>query len=189
MARVKPIGRQAIWEAIRARRDGFGLIDLVRATKQDEAPIKTYVIALHRGGYIAESGSYPSRRKGAYRLAVWTLVKDVGNTAPRLDRDGNPLPPDPHDHLWRAIRILGGTWTIRDLAFAATTDDTVVTEAEAAAYCRRLTIAGYLQDRDGLLRLLPGRNTGPLAPMVARLDTVFDPNLGSVVWQEVPRDR
>ncbi|CUW41103.1 putative phage-related conserved protein [Magnetospirillum sp. XM-1] len=203
----KPFGRQAVWEAIRARRDSFALDDLAKATRQPADTIRTYLGCLKKGGYIACAGTLPAKsgmvgvRAGAqFAVKLWRLVRDTGAEAPRLRRDGTQLPVTVRELMWRAMRMLKGDWTWRDLAIAASVDDQVVSEVDSQDYCKHLLSAGYLvvtheATRGGKLgrlgapnRLRLVRNTGPRPPMVQRLQTVFDPNLGKVMWQEAPHD-
>lgn len=192
----KPFGRQAIWQAIRARKADFSLADLADSTRQPVDTVRSYVKCLMAAGLVAQAAS------GRY-----DLVRDTGIEAPRLRKDGTPVPTTSRDAMWRAIRMLKGTWSWRDLAFAATTDDLIVSEVDAQDYCKHLAAAGYLRvvergkgiggtrGRKGTnggiparYCFVPGMNTGPRPPMVQRLKTVFDPNLGRVMHQEAPHD-
>lgn len=192
----KPFGRQAIWQAIRAERVDFGLNDLVDVTRQPVATVRSYLQCLIAGGMICQVA--PGR---------YDLTRDTGIEAPRLRKDGSQVPPTARESMWRAMRMLRGTWSWRDLAFAATTDDLIVSEVDARNYCQHLAAAGYLRvaergkgtggvkGRKGsgggipdTYCFVPGMNTGPRPPMVQRLKTVFDPNLGKVMHQEAPHD-
>jgi hypothetical protein len=100
--------------------------------------------------------------------------------------------------MWRTMRMLNGDWSWRDLAIAASTETQPVSETDARDYCATLAKAGYLVPvtrgkgvGTGLpprYRFAPARNSGPRPPMIQRLCTLFDPNLGTVVWQDSPRD-
>lgn len=185
----KPFGRQAIWQAIRAH-GRFTLAGLSKATDQPSATVKTYIDALTKAGYLA--------RDTTFAVLWWDLTNDTGLEAPRLRKDGTPVPTTARDAMWRAMRMLKGAWSWRDLAFAAATDDLRVDEQDARDYCQHLAAAGYLRVVEagkgggrgipGRYCFVPGMNTGPRPPMVQRLKTVFDPNLGKVMHQEAPHD-
>lgn len=209
----QPFGRQAVWEAIRSLGKSFALDDLAKATGQDADTIRTYLTSLHRGGYVAPYGTRPPRAGMTgnptgrqINVTLWALIRDIGSEAPRLRRDGTEVPATARDHMWRAMRMLKGAWTYRDLAFASSTEALAVSEVDAKDYCKHLLGAGYLMvvqpahlggksgvknvsdAKPALLRFVPSRNTGPRPPMVQRLKTVFDPNLGKIVHQEAPHD-
>jgi len=73
-----------------------------------------------------------------------------------------------------------------------------VAETDAKDYCANLAKAGYLvvmtKGKPSGKASVPTRYRfnrakykGPKPPMVQRLNSVFDPNLGKIVWQEAPR--
>jgi len=191
----KPTGRRAVWAAIRAQRTGFTLASLGQATRIHRDTIRTYLRGLEAAGYIVRAAEESAP-------AAYSLTRDVGIEAPRVTRDGKPVTQGlAREQMWRTMRMLKGDWSWRDLAIAASTETQPVAESDAADYCANLHRAGYLvvaepgrAARPGLAaaatryRFVPGRNTGPRPPMVQRLSSVFDPNLGRVVWQEAPRD-
>ena len=190
-----PEGRQVIWAAIRKLR-GFTVFDIERETRINEHTIRTYVMGLERGGYLERHN--PTRAKGQYQKARWTLVNDVGVDAPRVTRDGKPVTQGTRrEQMWRTMRILG-EFTIPDLAINASTEEHPVNEGDVKHYCMYLARAGYLTvvtpgkpgNRPGTgtrqrYRMLKSRYTGPQPPMIQRVHQVFDPNLGVVVW---PKD-
>jgi len=184
----RPEGREVIWQAIR-KLGQFTTLDLEGETYIKESTIRTYVMGLERAGYLERIEDAPPRVPGAFRAARWRLVKDMGVEAPRVRRDGTVVVQGlSREQMWRTMRILG-TFTWRDLAVQASTEECPVAESEARHYCRYLHRAGYLHQvdaggpgRPGTYRLLPGRYTGPRPPMIQRVRQVFDPNLGEVVW-------
>lgn len=187
--RQRPISRQAIWEAIRARATGFTLFELERATGINHDTVRSYVKALRAGGFVAVAT--PS---GRVTPAVFTLARDIGREAPRLRRNGEPVTQGAsREQMWRTMKI-AVQFTAADLAVQASLPDSAVSEVDAKDYCKRLCAAGYLVVLRGgvprepsVFRFVSTRDTGPLPPMVQRLKTVFDPNLNRVVWQEEPR--
>jgi len=186
----KPYGRQAIWDWIRRDRDGFSIASLAIATDIPLSTIKTYLVGLEAAGYIA------IRRPDN----VFVLIRDVGVEAPRVTKDGKPVTQGlAREQMWRCMRMAAGDWSWRDLAVMASTEAMPVSEVDAKDYCGHLARAGYLivtvkgkgmgkGANPSRYRLAPGRNTGPRPPMVQRLKTVFDANLGKVMWQEPPHD-
>lgn len=87
----------------------------------------------------------------------------------------------PEQNMWTAMRQLK-SFSPRDLAAQATTEETEVTLETAQDYCRSLLGAGYL----GVARkAVPGKteaiyrlvkNTGPRAPREKRVRAVVDDN-------------
>lgn len=199
-----PTGRRAIWAAIRAHADGFTRSALVRVTGIHRDTVGTYLRGLEAAGYIGRPADLNPPSIPA--APVWRLVKDVGVEAPRVTRDGRPVTQGlAREQMWRTMRMLKGDWSWRDLAIAASTEAQPVSETDARDYCANLAKAGYLvivargkgvgsglgKGGTGLptrYRFVPARYSGPRPPMIQRLSTVFDPNLGTVVWQESPRD-
>jgi hypothetical protein len=197
MKRGKATGRQAVWEVIRQLRE-FSLNDLWHHTMQERDTIRTYLTALRRGGYVEEAGVRPasngivgSKHKNAIPMKVFRLVRDIGVEAPRLKRDGTPCEQGlAQEAMWRTMKRLGD-FTFRDLAVMSRTEEVPVTESAAKDYVKHLAAAGYLvATREGnahrlaSYRFVKSRNTGPRAPMIQRLKTVFDANLCEIVWQE-----
>lgn len=195
----KPTGRQAIWEAIRDQRNSFSAVSLSDATDIHRDTIKTYLSGLAAAGYIArigtelpQSGIIGVQAKTQFSKVIFHLVRDVGIDAPRVTRHGKPvLQGAGRDQMWRTLRMIGGDISFRDLAIAASTEEVPVSEVDATDYVKHLARAGYLvlvqkggPNRPARYRFNRSRNTGPKAPMVQRRKTVFDPNLGEVVWQE-----
>lgn len=187
----KPQGRQAIWEEIRAQRQGFTLTSLAAATDIHKDTIRSYLQGLEAAGYIHRTFESP--------ISGYHLERDVGVEAPRVTKDGKPVTQGSgREQMWRTMKIMGDfSW--RDLAIAASTEAVVVAESDAQDYCGNLAKAGYLVvvvkgkgtgkgASPSRYRFNRIRNTGPRPPMVQRLKSVFDPNLCKIVWQEEPRD-
>lgn len=184
----RPEGRQVIWEAIR-RLKRFTVADVERATRLNDATIRTYLHGLHAAGYLHKpdetvdvGGSIPAQ--------VWELVRDVGIEAPRVRKDGTPVTQGRgREQLWRTMRIIND-FNCRELAVQASTEIHPVAESEAAYYCQYLHRAGYLvctaeggPNTPARYRLLPSRYTGPQAPQIQRIRQVWDPNTEQIVWR------
>lgn len=187
--------RQHIWEAIRRQANDFTMHDIERASRIERATIQTYLIALENGGLIEPLGE----RKAIGDRKHYRLVRDNGVEAPRLNRQGQPVMQSRgNENMWRTMRIMG-EFSPRELALRATTPDTVVAEDAAKSYVKSLAQAGYLTVVDpghsfirgkgakqARYRLQASKYTGPRPPMIQRTKSVYDPNLGKIVWQEEP---
>ncbi len=76
-----------------------------------------------------------------------------------------------------------------DLVAAASTEETPLAMWTVKTYVIALCHAGYLRRVDkGRYAFIAARFTGPRAPMIQRLKTVFDPNLQRIVWQQEAKD-
>ena len=105
-----------------------------------------------------------------------------------------PIDPDVRHgrvqrYLWTAMRNLT-TFTISELATAASTDDVVISRHSAADFVRRLSQAGALTIirparannlNSGLWRLKRSANTGPLAPRQVTATFLVDRNTGKPI--------
>lgn len=192
VASKKPTGRQAIWQLIRVMRDGFTVAGLAVATDIPRATIKSYLQCLEAAGHIERIElveAIPTACNGAYRL-----INDIGVEAPRVTKDGKPVTQGlPREQMWRTMKILTADFSWRDLAIAASTEAVPVAETDAKDYCKHLAQAGYLLvvskgkplgrvGQPTRYRFNRAKNTGPKSPMVQRIQTIFDPNLGQIVW-------
>lgn len=193
-------GRQGVWQAIRKLRQ-FTLQAIANEAAADLTAARTYVDSLRRGGYLAVIGTAPPKgaagnpQSARKRANIFELVKDVGFEAPRVKRDGSPcIQGAAREQMWRAMKLLD-SFTPRELALAASTDDQAVSDVDAADYARNLHKAAYLtviqaatKRTQARYRFVRNRNSGPLPPQVQRLSSIWDPNLRMVVWQEEPAE-
>ena len=181
-----PRGHQGFWEIIRDLKT-FRVSDVDQRSNVHKATVRDFIKRLLKGGYI-EAVAEDDDGTVHYRL-----VKDQAE-APRLRRDGSPAADVGlgQDHMWRAMKMLG-SFTARDLAIHASTDDVQVRLNTAASYIKHLHRAGYLAiqqaakpgHRPGagtvaVYRLIPTMISGPLAPQVMRSEWVWDPNTKQV---------
>lgn len=120
-------------------------------------------------------------------------VKPRGQLVYAVARPTKKAPPNPYSthgrqqqHLWTAMRTLS-TFSLGELAAAASTDEVVVSRLTAFNYVRFLTQANVLivvrsarrKTLDsGLYRLRKAADTGPLAPSVVGARLMFDRNTG-----------
>ncbi len=177
-------GRQAMWEAMRSAEGEFSLREIALASHTDRTAVRSYASALEKAGIL---GKRLCKVAGRFQEAGYFLVRDVGHEAPRVRRDGTLVPPTIQDCMWRGAKMLR-RFTILDLVAAASREGAEVNEEHARDYLRNLVRAGYLAATTSGFVFLASRNTGPRAPMVTRLSTVFDPNLGAVVWHGYPKE-
>lgn len=187
--------RQRAWEAIRkfGMEKPFSIAKLSVKTNINEDTLQTYVHALELAGFLQSEKitNTPVAAKVEFQL-----VRDNGAEAPRLTRDGKPLQQGlGTEAMWRSMRIIGD-FDYRELAAHASASGQTVKDNTASSYITSLVAAGYLVctrektiGKPGLARyrLAAGKNTGPRPPMIQRTKSVYDPNLGKVVWQKTEK--
>lgn len=174
------------WKVIRdvaARQSGrFTVNDVFALTGGVTRPAVTnYVLALQAGGHVE---LLSTRHWGGRCEKTYRLVSD--RRQPPVLAMHNPRSIQ-RQQVWRAIRGLQ-TFTIRELACAASTDDIAITEGATGHYLRWLRRAGYvvLLERSGTVghfQLVRKMNTGPDSPVPAFNggDAVLDRNTGEVI--------
>jgi hypothetical protein len=180
--------RERIWAAIRRQRV-FGVKSIEDETRVEVTTITTYLQALEAAGHIAVEVAAMRGEAGQFESAKWRLVRDAGVAAPRLNRSGGELTQGRgNEQMWRAMRILG-EFDYRDIAVHASTEDCWVCPATAKTYVVYLARAGYLAlvrpARPGTparYRLIRAKVSGPKAPQIQRVKSVYDPNTGRIVW-------
>jgi len=173
--------RDAIWTAIRAYGKPFTAAELRKETACSDSQVREYLNCLTAAGILEITGQ--TGGNGFIKPAkLYELALDKGVEAPRVRRDGSEVTQGRgREQMWETMRALT-SFTIADLYVFASTDDHPVAEREAADYCRHLAKAGYLRRDDEHYTLI--KRTGPKPPMVQRVKSVYDPNLGKVVWSE-----
>ncbi|MGK4383444.1 hypothetical protein [Ectopseudomonas oleovorans] len=70
-----------------------------RSEEEDEAA-RSYLLSLAKAGIVKKVAV-----KG--RDGTWSLLKDEGAEAPRVNKKGERLPLEAVECIWRALRILG----------------------------------------------------------------------------------
>ncbi|MQX36852.1 hypothetical protein [Roseospira navarrensis] len=189
-------GHQGIWEAIRAvpRGQYWSIRQIWQDTGvPDQSTVREYVRRLCAAAYVdCQPGATPDRGR------IYVLLRDAGPEAPRLRRDGSEVPPTGQEAMWRTLRMIGRDGvTADDLAVMASTDVRGIHRTTAACYLGHLCRAGYLRvveegrpgHRPGTgaptrYALRSGMNTGPAAPMIARVShAVWDPNRGEFMGE------
>lgn len=182
--------RQRIWEEIRKYKSEFQILPIAQYANADPETVKTYVQCLIAGEYVE------AITRGHLMKAVYQLNKDTGIESPRLTRKGQPVQQGRIiEAMWRTLRILGemDARQLRDYVAASGLN---VTLNYAKRYIGALRKAGYLQviqagsrSRMDVIRLFPHMNTGPRAPQVQNVKTVYDPNLNKVMHTEDPQEQ
>lgn len=177
-------GRQAMWEAMRARKDGFTYREVADSFCDLQGKtFRTYLQGLVKAGFVEMSD------KARYEAATFKLIKDVGVNAPKINRNGEFVEQGSGtEQMWRAMRMLKN-FSYIDLVAAASTEECPVSFNTAKTYAIALCKAGYLRRKSkGQYQFLMACFSGPKAPMIQRLKTVFDPNTQKIVWQQEVAD-
>lgn len=186
-----PVGEAGWWGVIK-RLDEAGpwsTADVHGETNTPRGPVCAFVAKLRKAGIaklIKVERTRHGRPKNLYRLARRP------NDVPRLRGDGSPSEPRAQEALWRTIRTLK-TFGLRELAFLATSGRKAVPLSTARWYCRKLLGAGYLVEvprsvRTIGYRLKPGMDTGPKAPVVLQVQSVWDPNLQRSMGEAIAKE-
>lgn len=180
--------RQHMWEAIRSlSRDPKGLTtyNTARLSGQDDEAVRDYLRALTKAGITKLQETLGKRD------ARWSLEKDEGAEAPRVNRRGERVPPSAVENIWLTLRILGDL-NAAEAAAHASVNGVTMTENAARIYLQGLALAGYVVRTDGTpgkparYKLVPQRYTGPQHPVYQRstYEQVYDQNLDQVVWSK-----
>lgn len=175
--------RQAIWDIIR-RDKTVALNQVYKEIRLSLDTVRDYLYGLTAAGYL--------ERNMPNTTWLYTLIKDNGQEAPRVRKDGTPVTQGlAREQMWRALGIFGQkgrTFTVRDLTLFASTRDIPVAEADVKAYCYHLHLSGYLQEvtpgspgKLTVYRMLFSKWTGPKPVQIQRTRRCFDPNTGTVV--------
>ena len=179
-------GRPAIWAALRSLGGGT-VADLHKASGAPKRTISSFLQALIFAGVIRRAdGAGP--QGGARYEATGPLPVEM----PAIRPDGTVAPENGRARMWRTMKMLR-TFSARDLAVAASLPGAPVELVDARDYTATLARAGYLAvlkqgtPRGGLAVYRLAKNTGPQPPQIQRKATLFDPNLGQVVWIEGQR--
>lgn len=181
--------RQRIWEVLRQQTGEFEMYPIARQSNTDDETLRTYLTCLRKGGYVEVV------QQKRYDKTTYRFLKDTGIEAPRLNRKGEPVTQGlVSEAIWRTLRILGelDARQITNHVAAAGLD---VTMAYVKRYIGALKKAGYLlvclkgnPHRLERIRLKPGMDTGPRAPQIQRVKTVYDPNLNKVMHADDPEE-
>lgn len=190
--------RQRMWESIKkrvAKGKTFTRAEIQAAAMVEASAIKDYFKVLEIAGFITVLERV-KLRNNCVRF-TYQLIKDNGVEAPRIDKKGNLITEgSSNERMWGTMRRMftGRDFDYRELAAFASTASNPCSEANAKTYVFLLSRAGYLEcttpaktgknATPSRFALIKKMNTGPRAPMIQRTKTVFDANLGKVMWQE-----
>lgn len=187
---VLPRGIDAIWGAILKLDEAgpWAVVDVIAVSHQGKKETYGYVKALVANGHAAETGERASRIHMGPATVPRYRLRRRNRTMPRFDRRGRPAKLTGQQQMWNAMRSMSGGYDYRELALAASTDETAIAPRAAQHYLKHLLAAGYLNivrpAKPGiaaLLALKPGMRARPLAPQVMRTKFVWDPNIKSVM--------
>ena len=182
-----PRGNDGFWAIMRrlnAEQGHFTVADIDGESNVSISNISEYLKGLVAAGIAEQCGKRPPAAKGRFPTPLYRLLKQPIR-APRVREDGSLILPSHDEQLWTAIRTLK-TFNVKELIFAATTDDVKPSLFSARHLLKILHGAGYLtvtsrgQRGNQVYRLKPNMNTGPLPPRSKQLNgrLVWDPNLG-----------
>jgi len=174
--------RDRIWKEIRVQREFTAASLIAAVTEMQNSSIHHYLRCLCAGGYLeADKTQKPAR---------YVLIKDCGVESPRLRQDGSVITQGRiNENLWRTMKILK-IFDWMDLSRFASTPDVMVKPQTAKHYIETLHKAKYLiclrPSSPGVratYRMLSSMNTGGRAPMIQRDRSLYDPNLGKIVFK------
>jgi hypothetical protein len=184
--------RDRLWEFIR-KQPTFTLDSLHRALckagfdRIEKQLVYHYVEKLREAGYLESPGgafTMPHGKSKSDCGRTYKLVRDIGALAPVLREPS--FQGRVQAQMWRTMRIYK-TFNVLALAEGASIDEVKVSVGHAKVYCNYLARAGYLHTercpgKATLYHFVPSKFTGPKAPQVQRTYSVYDPNLGEVVY-------
>lgn len=181
--------RQRIWEEIRKNAESFQILPIAQHANADPETVKTYLQCLQAGEFVE------AVTRGHLKKAVYRLVKDTGIESPRLTRKGEPVKQGLIvEAMWCTLRILG-QMDARQLQNHVVASGLDMTLTYAKRYIAALKKAGYLSvvragnpHRMEVIQLKPAMNTGPRAPQIQNVKTVYDPNLNRVMHADDPEE-
>lgn len=177
-----PQGEDAIWAALlelQRQQMSYTLQEIEKACKADEASIREYLRRLLKSGHVQVVGSRPARKPSKGKALLYAIMK-TSIDAPRVRRDGSPVPEAAIDRMWRVMRMMKA-FSAHDLSEAAK-----VSTATAERYLRHLSEGDspiVRHDAAPLARrtYMVTRQLGPRAPKILRGHVVYDPNARVIV--------
>ncbi|MEN8512122.1 hypothetical protein [Burkholderia sp. RS02] len=180
--------RQRIWDAVRRIRANITSCRVAQEADVTVECARAYLQALGAGGFLRNIGS-----PAGNVLKLWELVRDTGAHAPRLTLRGEAVTVGAGNrNMWQAMHILQDFSPVELAEFAFSALRT------AQAYITALVRAGYLvQVRKAIggrgtpsparYRMPKAKWTGMHPPVLQKDGSVYDANLGRVVWQPEAR--
>lgn len=197
-----------VWQAIRAIHAtgrAFSLAEIMvlatahGAREMDRTPLhestaRDRLTGLQLAGYIKPIESADALAGKCRCMRRYELVRDAGAIAPVVDKHGKPIPENvQRAQMWRAVKVIK-SFNWRELAYAASTKECVVTEDQAKYFTTALERGGYLrvEKRGGggqftRYRFVAARDTGPRPPVIGADQSVMDGNSGAVMCPASPK--
>lgn len=181
---IKAGGPKAYWAAMRLltqRAGHFAIPDV--AERCDGAALNTvacYVHACARDGHLEVVGERPPAEPTGRPFKLFAVKVTAPEAAP-FEKPGRAGQLGAvHQQLWTTMRGLP-RFTTRELAATASTDDVSIGPNTARIFVWKLRQAGYIQTlgKDGrwpVMRIAPGKNTGPNPPAITGAGDVVDRN-------------
>lgn len=181
---LKAGGPKAYWSAMRSLTlsvGGFTIRDVAEhCGARSENTVECYVHACAREGHLDVVGERPPATPTGRPFKLYAVKVTERLEAPFEKADRTPKLGAAHQQLWTAMRALP-RFTTRELAVLASTDEVAISSDTARIFCWKLEQAGYLQDlgKDGrwrVLRIRPGKSTGPIPPAITGKGEVIERN-------------
>lgn len=168
-----PKNKEELWAVIQHLKD-FTLPDLVHREGVSMQTIRRQVASLVKGGFLSEETIRPTGICKRYHV-----VNSNFNAAERAKE------PSGRQRMWMGMKAKK-VFDYREVALFAS----VPMEA-ARLYCYALRRAGYLlvrkqataNDAPEVYQFNTRQDTGLHAPQIKRNKSVYDANIGKVVWQ------
>ena len=151
-----------------------------RSGARSENTVECYVHACARDGHLDVVGDRSPATPTGRPFKLYAVKVTEKLDAPFEKSDRTPKMGAAHQQMWTAMRALP-RFTTRELAVLASTDDVAISSDTARIFCWKLEQAGYLQElgRDGrwrVLRIRPGKSTGPIPPAITGKGEVIERN-------------
>lgn len=181
---LKTGGPTAYWAAMRSltlSAGSFTIRDVAeRCGARSENTVACYVHACAREGHLDDVGERSPATPMGRPFKLYAVKVTERLEAPFEKADRTPKLGAAHQQLWTAMRALP-RFTTRELAVLASTDEVAISSDTARIFCWKLEQAGYLQDlgKDGrwrVLRIRPGKSTGPIPPAITGKGEVIERN-------------
>lgn len=175
-----PKTKDELWAVICHLRD-FTLPELQSRQGVPQTTVYRQVQSLVKSGHLS-----PLNKGGAANPVRFKVILPKADR-PAVDLQGKAKKPSGRQRMWMGMKAKK-TFDHREVAFFAQ-----VSKPAARFYCLMLKKAGYLtvlreagvNDQPELYQFNAAKNTGLHAPTVAHdKKSVFDRNLGKVVWSE-----
>lgn len=184
--------RQRMWEAIRTINGTFFAIDIAQLSGCELANVYHYLRSLTKALFVTVEEVATTKRKGDRLSKRYTLIKNTGIEAPRINAKGETVLASPKfEVLWRTLRILNSV-TTNQLVDHAEAAGLTITKRSVNIYTKALLDSGYInvtgKEGSRVFSLKPSMNTGPRPPQLQSIKAVYDPNLNKVMHAEDPQE-